>query len=63
MANNKQEADEIYGLNNNLSRNIVQQRQKTIEEKGKTSDLDFVDVQTDLQMQQNQAFISKVRGK
>lgn len=63
MANNKQEADEIYGLNNGLARSVINQRQQTIEQKGKTSDLDFVDVQTDLQMQQNQAFISKVRGK
>jgi hypothetical protein len=63
MANNRQEADEIYGLNNTLSRATLQQRQKIIEEKGKTSDLDFADVQTDLQMQQNQAFISKVKGR
>lgn len=63
MANNKQEADEIYGLNNSLSRITLQQRQQIIEQKGKASDLDFVDVQTDLQMQQNQAFVSKVRGK
>jgi hypothetical protein len=63
MAGSNQEAQEIYGLNSGLSRSILQQRQQTIQEKGKVSDLDFTDVQTDLQMQQNQAFISKMRGK
>jgi hypothetical protein len=63
MANNSKEAQEVYDLNSGLSRGILKQRQQIIQEKGKASDLDFMDVQTDLQMQQNQAFISKMRAK
>lgn len=63
MANNAKEAEEIYGLNTGLARSTLKQRQQVIEEKGKASDLDFADVITDLQMQQNQAFINKVRGR
>jgi hypothetical protein len=63
MARSKDEAQEILDLNTGLSRSIIQQRQQTIAQNGKTTDLDFADVRTELQMQQNQAFVSKMRGK
>lgn len=63
MARNSDEAGEIHDLNNSLTRSVLNQRQQVINEKGKASDLDFSDVRTELQMQQNQMFVQKMRGK
>ena len=63
MAKNDEEAKNIFNLNSMHGKSIINQRQQVIQEKGKVSDLDFNDVRTELQMQQNQMFISKMRGK
>jgi len=63
MAKNKQEAESINDLNNELSKALVQQRKQTIQEKGTAKDTDFIDVQTELQMERQQAFINKMKGR
>jgi hypothetical protein len=63
MAKNKQEAESINDLNNELSKAIVAQRKNIIKEKGSAKDTDFFDVQTDLQMERHQAFMNKMKGR
>lgn len=63
MANNQEDAKNIFNLNSAHAKSIIQQRQEVIKEKGKVSDFDFADVRTELQMQQNQMFVNKMRGR
>ena len=54
-ANSKEEAQDIYGLNNDTSRNIIKERERTINKSEKPiKDSDLPDVQRGLQMQQVQ---------
>lgn len=63
MAKDQKDAEQIVGLNDGLSKSILKQRLDTVKEKGKVNDLDFSDVQLDLQMQQHQTFVQKMKGR
>lgn len=63
MAKNKQDAESINDLNNELSKALIQQRKQIVQEKGSAKDTDFIDVQTELQMERQQAFINKMKGR
>lgn len=63
VTRDKKEAEAINDLNNELSKTIISQRKQVIQEKGKAKDFDFVDVQAELQMERQQAFLKKMRGK
>ena len=49
-------------MNNPLGRSTVKNRSSLIKDKGRVKDTDFADVQQDLQLQQNQQFVQKMRG-
>jgi len=63
MARDDQDAEQIMNLNDSISKSVIRQRMETVKEKGKVNDLDFSDVQLDLQMQQHQTFMQKMRGR
>jgi len=63
MARDDKDAEQIMDLNDGLSKSILKQRLDTVKEKGRVNDLDFNDVQLDLQMQQHQTFMQKMKGR
>jgi hypothetical protein len=63
MAKSKEDAESINNLNNELSKAIIAQRKNVVQEKGSAKDTDFFDVQTELQMERQQAFINKMKGR
>ncbi len=63
VTRDKKEAESINDLNNELSKAIINQRKQVIQEKGSAKDVDFMDVQTELQMERQQGFLKKMRGK
>lgn len=64
FANNQEEAQDIYSLNDDFSRSIINSRQKTIAESNeKVTDLQFPDVQIELTKRNNEMFNNKFKGK
>lgn len=63
MANTPEEIKHIQDLNDQHTKNILKQRAEVINEKGRAKDTDFIDVQNELMMQENQLVRDKVRGK
>lgn len=55
MANSKEEAQNIYGLNDNQSRHIIKEREQAIKNKNTINDMDLPDVQREIKMQTVQA--------
>jgi CRISPR/Cas system-associated endonuclease/helicase Cas3 len=57
VANSKEEAQNIYSLNDNNSRHIIKERENVIKNTSETIDVgQLPDVQRDLTMQTNQQF-------
>lgn len=63
MAPNRETADDILDLNDPYTRSIIKQREETIKGKDNVKDRDFADVQVELQLQKNNAFIKNMRGR
>ena len=62
VASDKLEAENVYDLNNPLSRGTVKQRQAATQERGRVKHTDFADVQQDLNMQRTNALKEKFKG-
>lgn len=63
VAQNEQDAKSIYNLNSPIAKNIVKNREEVIHSTNdKVKDLDFSDVQQDIAIQHQQAFVQKMRG-
>jgi hypothetical protein len=64
VANSKEEAQNIYNLNDPTSRHIIKERNKIILHSNKDiKESDLPDVQRDLQMKNNQQFINSRKSK
>lgn len=63
MANTNEEAQNIYNLNDNQSRNIIREREKTISHLGSVEHSKLPDVQRDLVIQSNQQFMNTAKRK
>jgi len=64
VANSKEEAENIYSLNDNTSKNIIKERNSIIFKSDKEiKESDLPDVQRDLQIQNNQKFINSRKSK
>lgn len=61
FANNQDEANVIYNMNDSFTRSTLQQRFESIQGKEKVKDIDFADVQQDLMIQQNNMSMKKGR--
>lgn len=61
MANNKQDAEKINGVNSIHAQNIKRQRMAVLDKKGEAVDLDFKDQQLKAINQQNEMFKGKFR--
>lgn len=61
MARAQPDIESIQGLNDGQTRNVVKQRDAVIEQKGKVSDLDFIDVQNELIFKSHQMSIDKMK--
>jgi hypothetical protein len=61
FANNQDEANVIYNMNDSFTRSTLQQRFESIQGKEKVKDIDFADVQQDLMIQQNNMAMKKGR--
>tara|TARA_R110000824_G_scaffold378178_2_gene569665 strand:+ start:5269 stop:6315 length:1047 start_codon:yes stop_codon:yes gene_type:complete len=62
VAKDKEDAENIYSMNNPLTRSTVKRRSDLIKDRGRVKDTDFADVQQGLQLQQNKQFVDKMRG-
>lgn len=63
MASSQEEAQAIYDLNDPVTRNTIQQRNQTIDEKGEVKDNEFLDVKQEMQIMANQQFTKHAKGK
>jgi hypothetical protein len=64
VASSQEEVKNIYGLNDNQSRSIINEREKIIEKTGQGIDHSHLpDIQRDLTVQTNQQYIRSVKGK
>jgi hypothetical protein len=64
MANSKEEAQNIYSLNDNTSRNIIKERNSLIKDSNQDiKESDLPDVKRDLVVQNNQQFINSRKGR
>lgn len=63
MAKDKQEASYVDSYNTRQSRGIKQERMQTLKGQDLITDLQFRDVQTDLNMQQNEKMMNQAKGK
>jgi hypothetical protein len=63
MANTNEEAQNIYNLNDNQSRNIIREREKMISHLGSVEHSKLPDVQRDLVIQSNQQFMNTAKRK
>ena len=63
VAKDNEAAQEIYGLNNPLARQTIQDRKNVIDEaEGDISFTKFHDVRQDIAMESHRAAISKMKG-
>ena len=58
----QESANQLYELNDPVSRGVVKSRQQHIQEAGEVKFTDFADVKQDIAMQQRQSYIQKVKG-
>lgn len=63
VSNNKADAEKIQSLNDDRTRNIIQQREEKILSNGRVKDTDFNDVQLELSMNAAKDLSSRIRGK
>lgn len=63
MAKTNEEAQNIYNLNDNQSRNIIKEREKMISNLGSVEHSKLPDVQRDLVVQSNQQFMNTAKRK
>lgn len=64
VARSQEEKDNIFNLNDSQSRNIIKEREKTIETSSSPINHEYLpDVQRDLNIQNNQKFIQNVKRK
>jgi frataxin-like iron-binding protein CyaY len=64
FANDKEEAGDIYSLNDDFSRSVIGQRQQLIGDSAeKVTDAQFQDVRLDLMKKKNEMFNQKFKGK
>lgn len=63
VAKNNEEAQHIYNLNDNQSRNIIKEREKAISHFGTMEHSKLPDVQRDLMVQSNQQFMNTAKRK
>ena len=62
VAQHDEDVEQIHSMNDPLSRmNLRQRQQKIRESDGNVRDLDFADVKTELQLEQNRAFTNRMR--
>ena len=61
VVDSHEQAKEIYDLNTSEARKAIQERQKTIKEKGVVRDIEFDDVKNELAMQAQQNIMSKFK--
>jgi hypothetical protein len=62
VAQHEEDVEQIHNMNDPLSRMNLRQRQQQIREAdGNVKDLDFADVKTELQLEQNRAFTNRMR--
>ena len=63
VASSQEEVKNIYGLNDNQSRSIINEREKIIEKTGQGIDHSHLpDIQRDLTLQTNQQYIRSIKG-
>ena len=58
----QESANQLYELNDPVSRGVVKSRQQHIQEAGEVKFTDFADVKQDIAMQQRKSYIQKVKG-
>ena len=58
----QESANQLYELNDPVSRGVVKSRQQHIQEAGEVKFTDFADVKQDIARQQRQSYIQKVKG-
>lgn len=63
VTQNPEDARQINDLNSPIAKNIIQERQMVLSEKGQAKDLDFYDIKQDIAIQHQQAFSQKMRGR
>jgi hypothetical protein len=63
MAKDREEADKIYDMNNDMSKQIIGQRSSKIEEKGRVKQGEFEDVARSTELEANQMMLQKLRGR
>lgn len=56
------DAEKVYNLNDQQTKQKIASRQRTIQEKGMVSEINLPDVRKDLQMKANQKFGEKLKG-
>jgi hypothetical protein len=63
MAPTRETANDILDLNDPHSRSIIKQREESMKGKENVKDSDFADVQVELQLKKNNAFIKSMKGR
>jgi hypothetical protein len=63
MAKNEEAAQEIYGLNDPMSRSVIRNRNEKIQSQGQVKFTEFDDIRQDISIQSHQEAMSKIKGK